>query len=145
MDKIEKSLKSMIEAEEGIYFYDTQVAKENDETIYRVFIKRIGENISIEDCVKITHIISPFLDVEEPISGHYRLEVSSPGIERRLEKDQHFKLSIGENVEITLEDKSKFEGKLLSFDGEKLSLETEHGLKTYPLSEVKKAKVVFHF
>jgi ribosome maturation factor RimP len=145
MEKINETLKSMIEAEEGIIFYDTQVAKEFDDTIFRVMIKRKDGAVSIDDCVKITNIISPFLDVEEPLSGQYRLEVSSAGIERKLEKDRHFQLSIGENIEITLKDKTKVNGKLLSSNSETIEIETKHGSETFPFSEVKKAKTVFNF
>ena len=63
--KIEEALQKIIESdsENGLIFYDTAVLKENETTIFRVMIKRQNGNISIEDCVKVHDLISPFLDV----------------------------------------------------------------------------------
>jgi ribosome maturation factor RimP len=142
MEKIEESLKKMIEAE-GLRFYDTQIAKEFDETIFRVLITKESGGVSINDCVKITHIISPFLDVEEPIKGHYNLEVSSAGAERKLEKLRHYELSVGDEVEISLLDGTKYIGKLSRVSEEKIEISDKSvGEVEIDFSEIKKGKTL---
>jgi ribosome maturation factor RimP len=144
MEKIEETLKSMIEAEEGLNFYDTQIAKEGDKTIFRVLITRENGNVSIDDCVKITDIVSPFLDVEEPIRGEYNLEVSSAGIERKLDKVRHYRLSTGEEAEVTLLDGTKYIGKISGTEGEKILFHDKSvGDLEIQFSEIKKGKTLF--
>lgn len=145
MDKIEESLKEMIEAE-GLRFYDTQVAKEGEQTIYRVLIKRESGHVSIDDCVKITNIISPFLDVEEPLSGNYNLEVSSPGIDRKLEKLRHYQLSVGEDIEVTTADKTKYIGKLTDVNEESITIQDRVAdIVEVKFEDIKKGKTLFTF
>jgi len=145
VNKIEEMLKNMIEAE-GLKFYDTQIVKEGDETIYRVLIQKEGGSVSIDDCVNITNIISPFLDVEEPLSGQYNLEVSSPGIERKLEKPRHYQLSIGEEVEVTTNDKTKYKGKLIDVDDSGITIQDRvtDSVKI-EFEDIKKGKTIFSF
>ena len=60
------------------------------------------DGITIEDCERVHRAIDPILDEADPIEGSYRLEVSSPGIERELRTDTHIEASIGEVVEVKL-------------------------------------------
>ena len=146
--KIEESLQKIIEADNEIIFYDTAVLKENETTIFRVMIKRKNGNVSIEDCVKVHDLISPFLDVEEPLNGNYNLEVSSPGLERKLEKLRHWSLSIGENLEITLKDKTQLSGKLLSYNNENYTariIQEDGNEQEIILANIKKALVIYKF
>jgi ribosome maturation factor RimP len=74
--------------------------------------------------------------VEDPIEGKYFLEVSSPGVERKLTKPEHFQKSIGENVKITTNEGKKIKGKLKSFiDGV-----AEIGKEKVNFDKIKKAK-----
>ena len=129
---LESDIRSMVESV-GMNLYDTLVTSENGETIFRVNITSQNivdgkrEGVSLEKCVEVTKLISPLLDVEEPVSGHYRLEVSSPGIERKLKTMDHFKQSIGEKVKLTLADKSKLKGDLVAVEGDEITLKDEEG------------------
>jgi ribosome maturation factor RimP len=145
MTKIEKNLKNLIEMEEDIKFYGTETVKENDRTIFRVLIKTPNRHVSINDCVKISEIISPFLDVEEPINGEYTLEVSSPNIERKIEKPEHFKLSINEKFQITTKD-SKYKGILKFANNEKIIIQ-DKAIDEIELfyNDILKAKTYFEF
>lgn len=135
----------------GLELYDTVVVNENDETIFRVSVisneivdnKRKG--VTLDECVELTHLISPLLDVTPPVSGEYRLEVGSPGIERKLTSIEHFKKSLFENVSLLLEDKEKIKAKLVGVDGNKLSLETDEGIREVDYSDVKKARTYFEW
>ena len=67
----------------GVELYDTEIANENGRAIYRIYITKNG-GVSLDDCEKVSRLLSPIFDVEPPISGDYNLEVSSPGLERKL-------------------------------------------------------------
>lgn len=135
----------------GLELYDAVVVNENDETIFRVSVisnevedaKRKG--VSLDECVELTHLISPLLDVTPPVSGEYRLEVGSPGIERKLTSLEHFKKSVGDNVSLVLGEKEKIRAKLLKVDGNALSLETNEGIVKKSYSDVKKARTYFEW
>ena len=73
----------------GASLYDIETVTEFDETIYRILITKSG-GVSLDMCADISRDLSPFLDVNPPMNGRYRLEVSSPGIERKLLKPVHF-------------------------------------------------------
>ncbi|MEN4046395.1 ribosome maturation factor [Sulfurimonas sp. NWX367] len=131
--------------------YDTVVVNENDETIFRVSVisseiengKRKG--VSLDACVELTHLISPLLDVTPPVSGEYRLEVGSPGIERKLTTLEHFKKSLGENVSLLLDEKEKLKGKLVKVEGSKVFIEKDGEMHEVDFNAIKKAKTYFEW
>ncbi|WP_434658592.1 ribosome maturation factor [Sulfurimonas sp. NW9] len=131
--------------------YDTVVVNENDETIFRVSVisseiengKRKG--VSLDACVELTHLISPLLDVTPPVSGEYRLEVGSPGIERKLTTLEHFKKSLGENVSLLLDEKEKLKGKLVKVEGSKIFIEKDGEMHEVDFNAIKKAKTYFEW
>ena len=141
---LESDIKSMVESI-GLKLYDTGIVAQGDETIYRISV--IGEiGTSMEQCVKATHLISPLLDVTPPISGEYRLEVSSPGIERKLKTLEHFKLSIGENVALSTIEKEKFRGKILRIDGNNIVIDdSETTERAVAFKDIIKAKTYFEW
>lgn len=109
----------------NLVIYDTELAKEGNNFIYRIFILKDGENksVSLDDCEQFSRLISPILDLNPPTDEKYFLEVSSPGLERKLTKIEHFKLSIGEILKIKTKEKEEIISKLLSADDEKITLE----------------------
>ncbi len=102
---LERDIKKMVESV-GLSLYDTAVINENENTIYRVSVTAPG-GVTLDQCVEVTHLISPLLDITSPVSGEYRLEVSSPGIERKLKTLEHFAQSVGEKAAITTLQKEK--------------------------------------
>ena len=113
---LEESIKLAVESL-GANLYDIVNAKEHDRNIFRVLIT--AENgISLDKCAEISRMISPILDVDEPMGGEYILEVSSPGIERKLRKKDHFIASVGEKVKIKNFAMEIFKGELISADNE---------------------------
>lgn len=109
----------------NLVIYDTELAKEGNNFIYRIFILKDGENksVSLDDCEQFSRLISPILDLNPPTDEKYFLEVSSPGLERKLTKIEHFKFSIGEILKIKTKEKEEIISKLLSADDEKITLE----------------------
>lgn len=81
----------------GLEIWDVQFVKEGAEHYLRIFIDK-PEGISIDDCVNLTHALDKPLDDADPVSVPYILEVSSPGAERALKRDEHFLKYIGSKV-----------------------------------------------
>lgn len=141
---LEITLKSMIEGW-GAKLYDTEMANENGRAIFRVYVTKEG-GINLDDCAELTHLISPLLDVEEPVKGEYVLEVSSPGVERKLKKLEHFEGSIGELAKVTMLDGTLYQGKILAVEENTIKLEEASGeLMTFSFEEVIKARTYFEW
>lgn len=140
---LESDIKSLVESI-GLHLYDTAIVTENSETIYRVNV--IGEGgTTLDQCVEATKLISPLLDVTPPVQGEYRLEVSSPGIERKLKTLEHFRFSVGEKVKLTLQDKTKLRGELKAVEDGTVTLETEEGERRVAFGDIVKAATYFEW
>ena len=123
----------------GVNLYDAETVNENGRTIYRVSIIKSG-GVNLDDCEKVSKLISPIFDVEPPISGQYILEVSSPGLERKLTKPEHFINSIGEKVKLTTNLNEKFKGEILGFTENTLNLKDTDTVFDIKFEDIKKAK-----
>ncbi len=146
MDK--KTLEKIIE-DCGVSLYDTESVIENEHKIYRVFITQKG-GVSLDKCAEVTRIISPILDLDPPMSGAYSLEVSSPGIERKLHTLEHFKQSIGENVKVKLlgeEENTTIQGRLMKVDEKNITVHDKLTNKDviFTLSQVLKARTYYQW
>ena len=147
---LESDINSLVKSVD-LELYDTTVVSENDETIYRVSViskeitdgKRAG--VSLDSCVELTHLISPLLDVTPPVSGDYRLEVGSPGIERKLSTLKHYLLSIGEKVSLLLLDKKKYRGTLLKVQDSKIFIDVDGEEVEVDFYDINKAKTYFEW
>jgi ribosome maturation factor RimP len=137
----ESQIAKIIEAN-GAALYDTEVVTEFDETIFRVYITKIG-GVELDLCATISNELSPFLDVHPPMNGQYRLEVSSPGIERKLTKPVHFQNAIGEKVKIKIPGVERLKGVLKSADDNGFTVETKHGDELVDYSQVGTAKTYY--
>jgi ribosome maturation factor RimP len=142
------SFKKIIE-DCGVSLYDTEIVSEGETKIVRVYIMADG-GVSLDQCAKVTKIISPILDLEPPVSGKYTLEVSSPGIERKLTSKEHFKFAVGENIKATIQDEDtiyKVKGKLLSFDEDNLIVKDKKSKeeKSFSYNQVLKAKTYYQW
>ncbi len=129
----------------GFELVGTQPVNEGHMQVIRVFVD--GPNgITIDDCAKISRQIGAVMDVEEPIKGNYRLEVSSPGIQRPLFKLPHYVKYVGQRVKVRLHrpvnNQRNFVGALLSVDGSELSLETDNGIVKVNFEDIQKGRLV---
>ena len=107
------------------------------------------KNLGVEDCKKISKGVSAIMDVEDPISGAYRLEVSSPGIDRPLMSVEDFALYDGFEAKIELKIPSetgqkRFRGFLAGIAGETITLRTDQGDVELDFSMIGKAKLVLN-
>jgi ribosome maturation factor RimP len=122
---LEESIKLAVESL-GAKLYDISTVREHDKNIFRVSVTAEG-GVSLDKCAEISRMISPILDVNEPMSGEYVLEVSSPGIERKLKKKEHFIASVGENIRVKDFSTEVYKGQLIYADEQKIIIKTEFG------------------
>lgn len=87
--EIVRALAEPLAKELGLIIWDVTFTKEGADWYLRIFIDKEG-GVGIDDCVDLTHAINPVLDSEDPIPQEYTLEVSSPGINRKLHRPEHF-------------------------------------------------------
>lgn len=85
----------------GLSIWDVVFLKEGADWHLRIFIDK-KDGITIDDCVNMTHAINPVLDREDPIKQEYVLEVSSPGMNRKLTRPEHFERFLGSPVKVRL-------------------------------------------
>ena len=85
----------------NLSLWDVQFVKEGADWFLRVFIDKEG-GVSIDDCVDMTHALSPVLDKEDPLTQQYMLEVSSPGLHRKPTRPEHFAAFVGRPVRARL-------------------------------------------
>lgn len=141
---LERDIQKMVESI-GLSLYDTQILNENGQVIYRVSVTASG-GVTLDQCSAVTHLINPLLDVTPPMGGEYRLEVSSPGIERRLKTLEHFQQSIGEKVLLSTVEKEKIEGDLVAVDGDLIVVDSkESGKHSIPFRTISKARTFFEW
>ncbi len=98
----------------GLELWGIELQQQGKYSLLRVYIENRENGVSIEDCEKVSRQVSALLDVEDPISGEYTLEVSSPGMDRPLFTAEQFGLYVGETVNIRLrtamQGRRKFKG-----------------------------------
>ncbi len=147
---LEKDIESFVKSV-GLELYEIAVVNDGSDTIYRVSVvsndvedgKRKG--VGLDACVNLTHLISPLLDVTPPLSGDYRLEVGTPGIERKIVTLRQFELCLGERVSISLKSKEKLKGTLLKIEGSKIFLDVDGEEVSVDFGEISKAKTYFEW
>lgn len=102
--------------------------------------------MTVADCTEISHAVSALLDVADPIAGAYRLEVSSPGIDRPLIRPADFERFAGFEVRLEADQpiagRRRFRGRLLGLIGDDVRLQTPEGDYTIPFAHVRKARLV---
>ena len=140
---LEESIKLAVESL-GARLYDITTAREHDRNIFRVLVTAEG-GVTLDKCAEISRMISPILDVDEPMSGEYTLEVSSPGIERKLKKKEHFISSIGEKVRVKDFATEVYKGELIFADEEKIVLKTEFGEEEIAYDNILSASTYFEW
>ncbi|MBQ3904807.1 MAG: ribosome maturation factor RimP [Eubacterium sp.] len=129
VQKVEEIIKPFAD-ELGLSIWDVTYKKEGTNWYLRVFIDKEG-GISIDDCVNLTHAVSKPLDEADPIPQNYTLEISSPGVERELVREEHFAANIGNPVFLRtirpIDGVRDFKGILKSYEDKKITVELDGG------------------
>lgn len=115
-------------------------------TLQILIEKEDGASVTIEDCATVSHQLSVWLDVANPINGAYRLEVSSAGLDRPLKTLQDYERFQGEHAEVHLyglhQGRRRLLGVLQGLEDQKVVIENSEGRWTLALDEIHKAKLV---
>ena len=148
MAKIEERIEELVTKpinELGYKVYDVMYVKEGKDNYLRIFIDK-ESGISLDDCEKVNNAITDMLDEADIIKDQYFLEISSPGVERHIRKNQQLEEHIGKDINVRLFkpiDKQKdLTGTLQKFDSEQVVLlinEQEVSIKRDNISSMKRA------
>jgi len=133
---------------EGIEIVDVQLLGGGRARLLRIFIDK-PEGVSHKECEFISHHVGTILDIEDAVPGDsYTLEVSSPGVERKLSKPKDFQRFTGKKAKVVLrapvENQIRWEGTLAGLTDGLISLQPDTGkVIQFPLEQVEKANLKF--
>ena len=117
-------------------------------SVLRVYIDQ-ENGITLDNCGDVSLQLSALFDVEDPIRGHYNLEVSSPGLDRPLRKANDFERFSGNTVKIKMAipvgDRRNFKGKLLGLKNDRVTIDVDGEVFELPVDAIDKARLVPEF
>jgi len=105
----------------------------------------VQTGITVDDCASVSHAVSQLLETQDPIKGHYTLEVSSPGFDRILRTRVHFERFVGERVfaelKLPIDGRRRFIGVLKSVSDDTIVVEVDGQAYNLPLDRIQKARL----
>jgi len=129
----------------GYEMLTVEMTGQGNSSVLRIYIDS-PDGITVEDCARVSDQISAILEVEDPVSGRYTLEVSSPGFDRPLCKLSHFEAVVGQMVKIQtavqISGRRRFTGKLTDVTSDIVTLDIEGQVHAVPVSNIMKARLV---
>ena len=129
----------------GYELSDIEVKLGGREGIVRLFIDK-ADGVGLEDCEAVSRQVSALLDVEDPLPGHYVLEVSSPGLDRRLTKVEHFQRFMGEDIRVKMRfpigGRRNYRGALKAVDEENIEVEVDGESHRLPMATIESARLI---
>jgi len=142
---ITKLLTPVIESQ-GVSLYDLEFIKEGSDWILRLYIDK-DTGVDLEDCERVSRAAEAVLDEHDPIEQSYYLEVSSPGVERKLSKPAHYEQYQGHKIALRLygplDGRRKFTGQLTGYENDTLTLTEEDGsIHQIPISQIGNCRLV---
>lgn len=155
--KITEMVQDLLEpflSENGYELYNVEFVKEGRDWFLRVYADKAPdqeeEYISTDDCENISRFLSEKLDETDPIQQNYYLEVSSPGMDRTLIKEEHYRRFAGHAVEVKLyqpaDGKKEIQGTLEGLENETVIVTDEKGKRwELPLDQVARTKLAVVF
>ena len=141
----------------GYELVDLQLQQDGKQLSLRIFVDKPA-GITLDDCVEVSREVSAILEVEDPIRAAYRLEVSSPGLDRPLKKAADFERFVGKKARLKSKNlidpdqrgttRKTFVGTLLGFEDDNVRLELadkQGGVIAIPLADLDKANLEEEF
>ena len=129
----------------GCRLWGIELMNPGRQPLLRVFIDR-ADGVTIEDCEAVSRRLGALMDVEDMIAGKYTLEVSSPGMDRRLFELSQYEESVGEQVSVRLEQpfegRRKLVGVLQAVEGDEIVLRVEDDEYVLPFEWIAKGHIV---
>ena len=156
VEDIEKVVRPLL-SENRFELVETHYRKEAGRWVLRLFIDKItdevqsrgfrGSSVTLDDCENVSRVVGDSLDASNLLGAPYVLEVSSPGINRPLKNEAHFKMGVGQNVKVSLyaplnetTNQKNFSGILTACANQSVELiDNVSGKVNIPLSRIAKA------
>ncbi len=139
-DELADLLRPVVEAA-GCELWELEYAPGRGNGLLRLYSDS-PEGISVDDCERVSRAVSELLDAQDPIPGHYTLEVSSPGLERPLRTARQFAPYVGETVFVEMaqavEQRRRFKGTLVAAGADAIEVEVDGRRHVLPLAGVRK-------
>jgi len=133
----------------GCELWGIEFAAQGRHSRLRVYIERVEERVTVEDCERVSRAVSDALDVEDLISSAYTLEVSSPGMDRILFKPVHYERNVGATVDVRLhypfEGSKRIVGVLAGIEDDEVLVQVEDQEYVLPLENIQRARLVPQF
>lgn len=150
--KVESLLDEYLDGKE-LELYMVVYKKEGPDWILRVFLDKPADSdteyVSIDECEKVTRFLSDKLDEMDFIERTYKLEVSSPGLDRELIKNSDYERFAGREVEVKtyeqINGSKNFQGKLISKDGDIVKIEVNDSVLELSISKISKINLAVVF
>ena len=142
-DKLSELLSPIVE-DLGFRFWGLEYQVRKADALLRIYIDH-ENGISVDDCATVSHEVAGILDVEEPITMAYILEVSSPGMDRILFSASQFSEYIGQDVKMKLnqmvDKRRKIKGAIASVDGEQITINSDQEEITIKFDQIMRARI----
>ena len=133
---------------EGMELVDLEFRREGRRWMLRLFIDKDG-GVTLDDCASISRELGDLLDVKDVVPQSYVLEVSSPGLDRRLRKKEHFSRFAGQKVRLRLiapiDGRKNIVGELEGLEDEKVIVAAPEGRYSIAMKEIAKANLIYEF
>jgi len=146
-EKLTTLLEPAVEAL-GFELVGIEFVRAGKHSTLRVYIDN-ADGISVDDCADVSQQVSAVLDVEDPITTEYNLEVSSPGMDRPLFKEAHYLAVLGEVVSIRLrmpqDNRRNFKGQVLKVESGILSIKVDNEEFELSIENIEKGNLVPQF
>lgn len=151
MSQLERKLTDMLTAPVealGFELVGVEFVRAGKHSILRVYIDH-ENGIDVDDCADASHQISAVMDVEDPITTEYNLEVSSPGMDRPLFKSEHYALVVGEIITVKLsipqDGRRNFKGLLLKCENDTILIKVDNDEFSLAIANIEKGNLVPNF
>ncbi len=145
--KVQKLIEPIVDGL-GYECFGIEFISQGKNSVLRIYIDS-ADGVLVDDCEKVSRQVSSVLDVEDPISGHYTLEVSSPGLDRPLFKAEHFKRFQGSVVKLKLAvsvlGRRNFTGTLVEGANDLVVVEVDGEEFEIPFDDIDQARLVPQF
>lgn len=151
MTGLEKQLTELLDAPVAASGYELvglEFIRAGEHSTLRIFIDH-ENGINVDDCAEVSRQVSAVMDVEDPITVVYNLEVSSPGLERPLFKPAHYQQFIDHDVNVVLKmavnNRRKWKGVISAIEGEIVTVTVDGQPEQFALSNISKANLIPKF
>ena len=131
---------------EGMELVEMEYRREASGWVLRLYVDREG-GVTVDDCARISPVVGDLLDVADIIRNPYQLEVSSPGLNRPLRKQDHFRRQVGKIIEVRtrspLQKRRNFKGVLVAMETDSVTIDCDGQVFDVPLALIDRARLCY--